>query len=60
MLIFTILTACSSNPSSNSNTENANNSNESTGETIDLTWYYPVNVGGAITKVIDNYAEEFQ
>ncbi|KGR89894.1 ABC transporter substrate-binding protein [Ureibacillus massiliensis 4400831 = CIP 108448 = CCUG 49529] len=53
VLVFGILTACN-----NSSSEGTTNSN-SNGETIDLTWYYPVNVGGAVTEVIDKYAEDF-
>ena len=51
ILMIGALAACSNSGSENSKTSN--------GDTIDLTWYYPVNVGGAVTKVIDNYAEEF-
>lgn len=53
VLIFGILAACN-----NSSSEGTTNTN-SNGETIDLTWYYPVNVGGAVTEVIDKYAEDF-
>ncbi len=53
VLVFGILAACN-----NSSSESSTNTN-SNGETIDLTWYYPVNVGGAVTEVIDKYAEDF-
>lgn len=53
-----VLVACGSNANSETNNKTSN-SNASNGDTIDLTWYYPVNVGGEITKVIDDYAEQF-
>ncbi len=60
LFVFTVLSACSSNSSSSEGSKSgASKSGESNGDTIDLTWYYPVNVGGEITKVIDGYAEEF-
>jgi len=61
LLVFSILSACSSNTSeTNKNNAESDSSNKSSSdETIDLTWYYPVNVGGEITKVIDNYTEQF-
>ena len=56
ILVLSIVSACSGNASeANSNSTDADSSNE----TIDLTWYYPVNVGGEITEVIDGYAEDF-
>ncbi|WP_339161437.1 ABC transporter substrate-binding protein [Siminovitchia sp. FSL W7-1587] len=58
--VFSILSACNSNSSKkDSGDQESAASKESSGDTIDLTWYYPVNVGGEITKVIDGYAEEF-
>lgn len=56
LLLFSIsiLSACSGESSE----EKTDGSNESS-ESIDLTWYYPVNVGGEITKIIDGYAEDF-
>ena len=60
LFVMSLLSACNeqtSNP--NKNNTDGGNSKEATGETIDLTWYYPVNVGGEITKVIDNYTKEF-
>lgn len=51
ILMIGALAACSNSGSENSKTSN--------GDTIDLTWYYPVNVGGAVTEVIDKYAEDF-
>ncbi|GIN89420.1 ABC transporter substrate-binding protein [Siminovitchia terrae] len=60
LFVFTVLSACGSNSSSSDGSKSgASKSGESNGDTIDLTWYYPVNVGGEITKVIDGYAEEF-
>ncbi|MBD8006595.1 ABC transporter substrate-binding protein [Bacillus norwichensis] len=60
LFVFTVLSACGSNSSSSDSSKSgASKSGEKNGETIDLTWYYPVNVGGEITKVIDGYAEEF-
>mgnify|MGYP001377247079 CR=1 FL=1 len=51
ILMIGALAACSNSGSENSKTSN--------GDTIELTWYYPVNVGGAVTEVIDKYAEDF-
>ncbi|MFD1708973.1 ABC transporter substrate-binding protein [Siminovitchia sediminis] len=58
LFVFTLLSACGSNPAGSTD-DNGDSDSESGGETIDLTWYYPVNVGGEITEVIDGYAEEF-
>lgn len=55
VLMLGVLAGCSSSESETSSTNDTNSSDE----TIDLTWYYPVNVGGAITEVIDKYAEDF-
>ncbi|WP_019240905.1 MULTISPECIES: ABC transporter substrate-binding protein [Bacillus] len=41
-----------------SNTDSETKTKES-GDSIELSWYYPVNVGGAITEVIDKLAKEF-
>ncbi|WP_144462496.1 ABC transporter substrate-binding protein [Siminovitchia fortis] len=59
LLIFSLLSACGSNSAGSSSNSDDAKSGKSDRETIDLTWYYPVNVGGEITKVIDGYAEEF-
>ncbi|MEK3934933.1 extracellular solute-binding protein [Sporosarcina sp. FSL W7-1349] len=53
LLVMSLLAAC------NTKSTDAGNAAEGNDETIDLTWYYPVNVGGEITKVIDNYTEDF-
>ena len=53
VLMFSILAGCSSSASERSNKADSNSG------TIDLTWYYPVNVGGTITEVIDKYAKDF-
>ncbi|BAQ10657.1 probable glycerol-3-phosphate abc transporter substrate binding protein [Bacillus sp. OxB-1] len=53
LLVMSVLAAC------NTKSGDAGNAAEGNDETIDLTWYYPVNVGGEITKVIDNYTEDF-
>ncbi|RST77344.1 ABC transporter substrate-binding protein [Siminovitchia acidinfaciens] len=60
LFVFSLLSACGISSSSNADSDKSGDSKsgESNG-TIDLTWYYPVNVGGEITKVIDGYAEEF-
>lgn len=55
VLMLGVLAGCSSSESETSSTNDTNSSDE----TIDLTWYYPVNVGGAITEMIDKYAEDF-
>lgn len=53
LLLFSmLLSACGG-------TDNKGDSSNSSGDTINLTWYYPVNVGGEVTKVIDGYAEAF-
>ncbi|TXL66792.1 ABC transporter substrate-binding protein [Cerasibacillus terrae] len=54
ILFISLLSACGGG-SSETNSGNT----DSDGDTIDLTWYYPVNVGGEVTKVIDDYAESF-
>ncbi len=54
LFVLSIVSACSGDAS-----EATSDSSDETGETIDLTWYYPVNVGGEITEVIDSYAEDF-
>lgn len=59
LVIFSLLSACGSNNAGSSDNSDDKKSGKSNGETIDLTWYYPVNVGGEITKVIDGYAEDF-
>lgn len=56
MITLSLLAACGS--SSETGTSSSSAESEG-GDTIDLTWYYPVNVGGEITKVIDGYAEDF-
>lgn len=42
-----------------SNTSSKKTAAKESGDSIELTWYYPVNVGGTITEVIDKLAEEF-
>lgn len=61
LFVFSLLSACGSSSSSNADSDKSGDSKSgnSKEETIDLSWYYPVNVGGEITKVIDGYAEEF-
>src|SRR5690625_4502124 len=59
LFVLSIVSACSGNTAEGDSNSTDSDSSDEAGETINLTWYYPVNVGGEITSVIDAYAEDF-
>src|SRR5690625_3766346 len=59
LFVLSIVSACSGNTAEGDSNSTDSDSSDEAGETINLTWYYPVNVGGEITEVIDGYAEDF-
>src|SRR5690625_2770877 len=59
LFVLSIVSACSGNTAEGDSNSTDSDSSDEAVETINLTWYYPVNVGGEITEVIDGYAEDF-